>query len=309
MRAVPFYLVTGFLGSGKTTFVQNFIDQFSTTHRMGIIQNEFSPENVDGALLEQSAASFEMLEVNNGSVFCVCQLSSFVQSLADFIRETHPEIILMETSGLSDPISIGEILMSPELKEKIFLAHIWSIVDAYHFEKLAKNLPRLQHQIMVADKVLINKTDKLDRTDDSIELWIKGLNPFASIESTSYCKTELQDPSHFFLAPVAVRREQQFSAIEKSGRPKMGSFVIKTTREISRAGLEAFLQEIASQTLRIKGLVRMEKGRMVTVQSSFGETGIEDLPDYSGQTELVGLGPEMDTQTIQSRFKWYQSSG
>ena len=85
MPAIPMQLVTGFLGSGKTTFLKNYLDEFSGSRKIGIIQNEFSEVNIDTLEIQQNKPGFEILEVNNGSVFCVCLLGSFVDSLAAFI--------------------------------------------------------------------------------------------------------------------------------------------------------------------------------------------------------------------------------
>src|SRR5664280_2735232 len=99
MSAIPLQLVTGFLGSGKTTFLKNYLNEFSGSRRIGIIQNEFSELNVDRIQLEQNNPGFEILEVNNGSVFCVCLLGSFVDSLSEFIDQVHPDELIMEASG------------------------------------------------------------------------------------------------------------------------------------------------------------------------------------------------------------------
>ena len=109
MSRIPFILVTGFLGSGKTTFLKRLLARYSGDGKIGIIQNEFAPGSVDGTELKQSGMPFEILEVNNGSVFCVCLLGSFIKSLRTFVEEYQPEALILEASGLSDPISIGEI--------------------------------------------------------------------------------------------------------------------------------------------------------------------------------------------------------
>ena len=179
-------MVTGFLGSGKTTFLKNIINHFSESMRIGIIQNEFAPGAVDGTELKSTGRLFKLLEVNNGSVFCVCLLGSFVKSLSDFVEVHQPDMIFMEASGLSDPIAVAEMLQGEKLSEQVYLAHIWCIMDAANFDKLSKRLPRIQHQVRVADTVVINKTDLVSSNYDEICTWIKDLNPFAGIE-TSIC--------------------------------------------------------------------------------------------------------------------------
>ncbi len=310
MIKAPFFLVTGFLGSGKTTFLKNFIHRFSKSHRIGIIQNEFAPGKVDGVELKSTGKSFEILEINNGSVFCVCLLSSFVKSLSDFIETYKPDIVLLEASGLSDPVSISEMLQGRELKDKIFLAHIWCIVDAPNFEKLGKTLPRIQHQVRVADTVVINKMDKRNENPEEIKSWIKHLNPYAVVEETSFCNIALDfDLFDVSVDTVVLRREEEHASLPRSGRPEIGTYVIKTTKTISFNSLEAFLNEVAPGSFRIKGYVRLENNKTVAVQSCFGDTKIEFLTSYTGPTEIIGVGPNVDHLTFGRKFSVYQSSG
>ena len=124
MSRIPFILLTGFLGSGKTTFLKRLLARYSSDGKIGIIQNEFAPGSVDGTELMQSGMPFEILEVNNGSVLCVCLLGSFVKSLRIFVEECRPDALILEASGLSDPISIGEMLQAPDLSGRLFLSHI-----------------------------------------------------------------------------------------------------------------------------------------------------------------------------------------
>lgn len=120
MTKIPLYLITGFLGSGKTTFLKNIIKSLGKSKKLGIIQNEFAPANMDGQELKRTTnKDFSLMEVNNGSVFCVCLLSGFISSINKFVEQYNPEIICMEASELSDPVGIGEIFQSPQLSKNI----------------------------------------------------------------------------------------------------------------------------------------------------------------------------------------------
>lgn len=113
---ISFYLVTGFLGSGKTTFLKDILHTYSHKKRIAIIQNEFAPSGVDGNELNQSGYPFKLVEVNNGSVFCVCMLGNFIKSIENLIRDFHPEMIFPEASGLADPVNIIELLQKNNIK-------------------------------------------------------------------------------------------------------------------------------------------------------------------------------------------------
>ena len=102
------YLITGFLGAGKTTFLKQFMKQFSS-ERMHIIVNEFGKEGIDGELLSELGIALD--EINNGSIFCSCRLDKFENVLQQVLQEK-PDVIIVEASGLSDPTNVKKIIES-----------------------------------------------------------------------------------------------------------------------------------------------------------------------------------------------------
>lgn len=307
MKKIPFFLVTGFLGSGKTTFLNNLIRKFSTSYRLGIVQNEFAPGNVDGVELRMSGKTFDLLEVNKGSVFCVCLLSSFTRSLSDFIEEYKPDLIFLEASGLSDPISIGEMLQSNELRDKLYLSYIWNLIDAGSFHQIGKTLPRIKHQVRVADTVAINKTDLGPDNTEEITGWIKDLNPYCKIQKTTYCQIDMNDDLlQYVNETIAIKRQDEHHSLKRSQSPNIGSYVIKTTKPIGQKQLEDFLKEVAPGSYRIKGFVKLDSNETVAIQSCFGDLKMEFVKNYTNPTELIGMGPNIDLSSFGRKFIEYQ---
>jgi len=295
MATIPMQLVTGFLGSGKTTFLKNYLDEFSGSRKIGIIQNEFSEVNIDSLELQQNKSGFEILEVNNGSVFCVCLLGSFVDSLAAFIDQIQPDELILEASGMSDPLSIGQILQSPKLKHKVFLDRVWCLVDAVNFRKITGLQTRVNHQIRIADTILINKIDLLENKDDELVQLIKKLNSFADIQSTSFARVSFESkrPMMKFLPPGEKA---------ENGRPDLQSQVIKSTRLITPGKLDEFLQIIQEGTIRIKGYINLTSGAKVFLQGSFGEYTLQELEKFAAPTEFVVIGNFPEEQSHQKLF-------
>ncbi|MCD6354609.1 MAG: hypothetical protein J7L95_03580 [Prolixibacteraceae bacterium] len=126
-----------------------------------------------------------MMEINNGSVFCVCLLGDFVRSLEKFIDEYKPDILIIEASGFADTTSITEIISAGSLAEKIFQAANWCIVDALNFSKAGIMQQRVVHQLRMADIAVINKTDLVEKAEiGSLRQEIKKINPFTDIIET-----------------------------------------------------------------------------------------------------------------------------
>ena len=296
MQKIPFHIISGFLGSGKTTFLKRIIEQYSAEQKIGIIQNEFAPSNIDGAELKKSGEDFNLLEINNGSVFCVCLLGDFVRSLAKFIDEYNPDIVIIEASGLSDTTSITEIVSAGSLAEKIYLASNWCIVDAQNFAKVGVMKKRVSHQLRMADVVVVNKTDLLDGGLESIETEIKKINPFAEIKQSSFCAID------FELGNSAINKFY-FGEVKTMPRPDVNSMVIKTARQVSKESLQLFLNEWAPKAYRIKGFVKLAENKSVAVQCTFDSVEIIKVDDGFHPTELVALTDQFTLREFNKAFK------
>ena len=298
MATIPLQLVTGFLGSGKTTFLKNYLNEFSGSRKIGIIQNEFSEVNVDSRELHQQNAKFEILEVNNGSVFCVCLLGSFIDSLAAFINQVQPDELILEASGMSDPLSIGQILQAPQLKGKVYLDRVWCMIDAVNFLKINGLQTRVNHQIRIADTILINKTDLINSSDGKLLQIVKKLNPFAELILTSYAKIDfLQKKPMMKFIPPGEQAE--------NGRPDLQSHIIKSNRLISPENLDKFLQVIIPESIRCKGYINMTSGVKVFIQGSFDQITLQEAAPFAAPTELVVIGNFQHQQLLQNIFDKY----
>lgn len=296
MNKIPFHIISGFLGSGKTTFLKRIIEKYSGETKIGIIQNEFAPANIDGAELRQSGKDFNLLEINNGSVFCVCLLGNFVRSLEKFIDEYKPEILIIEASGLSDTTSISEVISSGSLADKIFLASNWCVVDAQNFAKVGLMKQRVSHQIRMADVVVINKTDLVENGLETIRTEIKKSNPFAEIRETTFCNID------FELGNSAINK-YYFTQVKTMPRPDINSMVIKSGKKISKSSLELFLNEWAPKAYRIKGFVNLKEGKTAAVQCTFHSVEIIEIENAFHPTEIVALSDQFTLKEWNGAFK------
>ncbi len=192
MKAVPLFLVYGFLGSGKTTFLKNILDRLGCQKRIGIIQNEFSLSKIDSEFLNQSNIEFSLMEVNRGSVACLSLSENIIPTLAGFINREKPEVIFIEASGFSDPLRIIQLMESPLLENLLYFSKSYVIVDASRFYHEVTFLKNIRNQIKHADSVILNKYDKLNRLQSPQEIvesynykkiksGILDINPFADI--------------------------------------------------------------------------------------------------------------------------------
>lgn len=296
MSKIPFHIISGFLGSGKTTFLKRIIDRYSSEIKIGIIQNEFAPANIDGAVLKMTDKDFQLLEINNGSVFCFCLLGDFVRSLERFIDEVQPEVIILEASGLADTTSISEVIPAGSLSEKIYLASNWCVIDAQNYAKAGLMKQRVFHQIRMADVVVINKTDLIKTGTEQIRSEIKKANPFAEIRETTFCDID------FELGNSAINKFY-FGELKAMSRPDVNSMVIKTGRKISKNSLGLFLNDWAPKSYRIKGFVNLKDGKTAAVQCAFDSIEFVEIENNFHPTELIAISDQFTLREWNKAFR------
>lgn len=179
MKKIPITLVTGFLGSGKTTLI-NYIIGKNTDLKIGVILNEFGDVALESNFLKSKDE--EIIEIPNGCMCCVAK-KDFIGAL-DKIMEYQPDTdyIVIEASGLSDPLQVLLTFYSPLLKEKFRLDSILCVVDVVNYDYTMDNYDIASEQVATSDIMLLAKIKDIPlETIKRIESAIMGLNPKAKI--------------------------------------------------------------------------------------------------------------------------------
>lgn len=297
---IPIHVITGFLGSGKTTLLKRILDEYADRKRVAIIQNEFAPTGVDGKELQGNNQNFTLVEINNGSVFCVCRLHHFLDTLKNVIEKHKPDVIFLEASGLADPINIMEIFQSETISGKIQPANIITVVDALNFAKLWNKMSRYRHQIMIADKVIVNKLDLSDNDQAALlDDRIAEINPFAEIIHSSYCKVPLCRIMHNVKFHHAANC---FIHQPSEGKPEMSVLVMRAHGEITKENVTRFVTIMQAKCIRIKGLVNLTSGKTALVQSVFDTFEIKEINNYQGANEFIFFGHDLTLKEIKMYF-------
>ncbi|HEY5593327.1 MAG TPA: GTP-binding protein [Paludibacter sp.] len=279
---VPFHLVTGFLGSGKTTFLKTFLAQFGDKKHIALIQNEFAETGIDGKELQDSEWRFDLLEINKGSVFCVCLFSDFRVQLKSFVEEHQPDIVLLEATGLADPIAISELLMDESLQKLVYLSKVWTVIDAQNYKKV-KQMPAVKNQIVIADNIIVNKTDFISVSEkQDLEKEISKTNPLAQITLTTYCKLNVND--------LYTHKELLIAGNPVGAMKDIKTQVFRTPYTIKRKNLDYLIKTLNEDNYRLKGYIILENNEAVMIQSVFGKTTLTTVDKTMHTTEIISLG-------------------
>ena len=302
-------MVTGYLGSGKTTFIKHFLDRYAPDYRIGVIQNEYAGANIDTTELQMSGRKFEVLEINNGSVFCICLLANFIDSMAAFMDEYNPELVILEASGLSDPIAVAELLQHEKLQGRVYLGYVWSIIDSVNFHKVVQMAERLKRQIMISDALIINKTDLGGDNLPFVHEQLGKLNPDAVQVEASYCDIPF-GPLEDMIAgdPVAILQAPIHNKTAPLERAMINTVVLKTTFKIDGRKFDLFMKEVEKKLIRMKGFVNLEDGQTLRIQSIFGTTRTENIDHYSAPTEIIGIGFGITSADFGKKFHYHRKA-
>lgn len=259
---INLYILTGFLGSGKTTVLLKLLDKLKG-ERVGVIQNEFGKLGIDGSILKRD--DIEIVEINRGSIFCSCLKLSFAHGLVEMAKHDL-KYVFVESSGLADPSNMEEILGGVKvLQEKNWdsnsksyeLKGAISLIDGVNFREQLKDLETVNRQLKHCHMAIINKVDLISDEDlkDVIEE-VKKINPICYIITCSYGDFNMDFLEKDLLKNQWAQCEETTNSVDT--KPK--TLTMKFSGIIKKTILEEFLNSIKDNSYRIKGFFNLEEG-------------------------------------------------
>lgn len=182
---VRVHLITGFLGTGKTTSILHWLQQRPAGQKWAVLVNEFGEVGVDGAILKQLGDGVAVREVAGGCLCCVSGLP-FQIGLNMLISREKPDVLLIEPTGLGHPRQILDILRQPAYAGVLRVGTTVTLVDPRHLSQSRYREHEIYaDQLLVADVLVANKTD-LASADDLLAFrqLVAERQPLASAEVT-----------------------------------------------------------------------------------------------------------------------------
>lgn len=176
-------IITGFLGSGKTTLL-NHILKNAQGLKIAVLVNEFGDINIDAQLI--ISAQENMVELSNGCICCTIN-DSLVDSVYQVLeREERMDYLVIETTGLADPLPIMMTFVGTSLKDLTRLDSVVGVVDADNFSTDLFNNSVYENQLIYSDILLLNKTDLAsDRHMQAIEAKVRRVKEGARLTRCS----------------------------------------------------------------------------------------------------------------------------
>jgi G3E family GTPase len=188
---VPVTILAGFLGSGKTTLL-NRILHADHGLRVAVLVNDFGEINIDSQMIVDVQG--DTISLANGCICCTIR-SDLLDAVLRLVEgDDPPEYIVIETSGVSDPLEVALTFNAPNIQHLVRVDSILTLIDAEQIRSLDREYEVLAiTQIGVADIVIINKTDLVTDEDlESLRKWIREIVKDARILETSYGDVPLE---------------------------------------------------------------------------------------------------------------------
>ena len=317
---IPVTLVTGFLGSGKTTFINRAL-RAPELSKTVVVVNEFGEVGLDHSLFASSNDTVIVLE--NGCLCCTVR-SDLISTLNNLFHDRQagriPDFdnVVVETSGLAEPAPVLQAFLSEPTLDGLFrVASVVTLVDAVNWEKTTENHDEAIRQVALADQILVTKLDLVEGDKVAAQTTLKAelnrLNPAANVRAIDWntaAIAKLLKPGGFDPANPNANPLPWLNLVahqmrdESAGDPRfhlyakgVESFVLLRDNPISRAELQFLLDGIAQNLgpslLRVKGLVNVaeEPGRPAVIQGAqhllHTMTWLDAWPDADQRTRVI----------------------
>jgi G3E family GTPase len=319
-QPLPLLLLTGFLGSGKTTSLGHWLTHTAVPlKRTAVIINDFGSVNVDAALLARR--QLELRSITGGCVCCQ-SFEDLVAQVAALAENPDFDLVWIETSGLADPEEVLDHLSAPELHDSTVIRRMILVIDGSDFPCSWRGRAVQEEQVKYADLILLNKMDLLDpAARQRVEISLRKINPGARIVTTqrgevspdilseagsSAAAEQVHRNSHddHEHDPHNQDRPHDYHHSHDEELPHAASTLfLPLTAPVERTTFQRFLGSLPTSVFRAKGFIRLAEspGQLHTFQQVRDQSELILLPlenEDELSTGLVFIGPHLDEKRI-----------
>lgn len=316
---IPIHIVTGFLGSGKTTFIKKLLLNGSDEKTIVLI-NELGEIGIDNLLVKNITDNAYLLP---SGCLCCTVLDSLKNTLLDLLNKQKqgliPEFnrIIIETTGLANPASIlATVQNDTHIKGKFKIHGLTTVVDAENASLQARLHPEWMTQVVAANQILLSKLDRIN--ESSKQLLVEEI---LRIHEDVQIKTvhEIHNIDCLFTDQTSMQRIEKhsvfFQSTQKNEHSLTQTCVIESDHEIDWVlfgiWLNLLLDKYGEQILRIKGILKLKDYAQPVVihgvqHCLYTPEHIGEWPWHDEQiSKIVVIGRHIDIALVQRSFQLF----
>ena len=295
----PVYVISGFLGSGKTTLINTILDTSPVDKKIMVLVNEFGSISIDRKIIKVDPNN--VVDLSGGCICCGLFLE-LVSSLRFALDTLFADIILIESTGLAIPREIARQALSPAFEGRIEFGGIITVVDVNSI--LPCRYPIIKEQLKEANVVILNKIDLADaRILIRVRKMIRSMVlPDTRLIETSFCKVGYHE--------IISQRYNDSRIIEYARTPPQkidttagfATVSLVRHRPLYRDKLLNLYKRLGNKIIRSKGFILTESGKM-ELQFSNNVISLRTTQQPLQRTELILILSETDKDLIENEFK------
>lgn len=311
-RGMPVTIITGFLGSGKTTLLNEILSNKQDL-KVAVLVNEFGDINIDAQLLISTEK--DMVELSNGCICCTIN-DGLVDAVYRVLeREERVDYMVIETTGVADPLPIILTFLGTELREFTRLDSIITLVDAEAFTPEHFDSEAALKQIVYGDVVLLNKTDlAAPEQVEEVEAYIQTVKPGARILRTQQAKVPLPLVLDVGLTPVELYQadeEHHEHEHHHHHSPHLDNdgFISVSFQSHSPFDIEKFekflTEEMPIEVFRAKGILWFDNSEMRHIFQLSGPRYDIQVEEWinSPENQIVFIGRHLEAHKIRQQLQ------
>jgi G3E family GTPase len=309
------FIITGFLGVGKTTMLINTVKKYFSDKKVAIIVNEFGDIGVDGNIL--SNVYSEVLEISEGCI--CCQLAQeFESGVIEIMNKYHPEIIFVETSGASEPFPIFLSLQNLGIS----VEGVICVVDSKNLDSYKEN-STAKYQIGGSNIIVLNKTDLVtDMELEAIKSDVVKIKEEYNIKNNltgktifdryviDYAKQGLLNKEVFdgvYKVEEIISIAKDYQHHDHTSKDSITQKVAYLKENIEFSDIEEVLNSLPKSIYRVKGVIKTtDVTNPIVINYSFGDVSFEALDSYTQPSIMIFIGEDIDKDVniLTSKFNF-----
>lgn len=292
----PVTILSGFLGSGKTTLLRRILKEQHGL-KFAVIINELGEIGLDAALL---SGPQDFVKMDNGCLCCVLS-EELVSTIGKLKDRMDYDAVILETTGVADPLPIAWPFLRPEFKSYFRFAAIVTVVDVLNFHDMMSFAEEVRMQIERADYIYLSKTDLATvQQCAEVQTELLRINSNARLVSQSDDVVSLLFASdEEILSNVEKRRFHKHHDVRSFDSV---SFDLQS-QSLALEVMEDFFEKLPREIFRAKAIFRNKTdGRIIALHSVCGRVDFHEIQQMPDTFAAVFIGKNINEQELKTKF-------